>query len=222
MLPCLLSVLPHEPLMSDDDGFYTDGRGVDGEAPPDIRRILNGPRGRVETLALTKLHSNPDASFWNEATRLATQLGAHNTWVERIMQIAKKVDRGSTLLKVLVGAYVEGGYPTVDIVNAAHALGMTNLTEYDLFRLANHNRPLLKTPPRRVAGLYPLARMPCAVAALHALGPRAYDKFNSLYVRLANQLVLEHNGWSPKTVARMALKKAADEFGVPVDAEEAF
>ena len=207
--------------MSDDDGFYTDGRGVDGEAPPDYSQVLDHPIGRTQRLIFDRYHAPVDAELHNEADRLAIQLGAHNTWAERIMQIAKKVDRGSTLLKVLVGAYVEGGYPTVDIVNAAHALGMTNLTEYDLFRLANHNRPLLKIPLRRVAGLYPLARMPCAVAALHALGPRAYDKFNLLYVNLTRRVELEHNGWSPKTVARAALKQAADEFGVPVDMVEA-
>ncbi len=222
MLPRLLSVLPHNPPMSDDGGFYTDGRGVDGEAPPDYSQVLDHPIGRTQRLIFDRYHAPADAELHNEADRLAAQLGAGAIWVASVVRTAKKVNRGGPMLKVLVGAYVEGGYPTVDIVNAAHALGMADLTGFDLFRFANHNRPLLKIPPRRVAGLYPLARMPCAVAALHALGPRAYDKFNSLYIRLTNQLVLEHIGWSPKTVARMALKRAADEFGVPVDAEEAF
>ncbi|MDG7038504.1 MAG: hypothetical protein JRN37_05020 [Nitrososphaerota archaeon] len=222
MLPCLLSVLLHEPLMNGDDGFYTDGRGVDGEAPPDYSQILDHPIGRTQRLIFNRYHASADAELHNEADRLATMLGAHSSWVERVVQAAKRVDKGSAMLKVVVGAYVEGSHSTDEVVRAAHELGMMDITGYDLFRIVNHNRSGLKVTRRYVADLYPLARIPGVVADLQALGPHVYDRFNMVYAGWIRRVELEHSGLSPKTVARMALKKAADEFGIPVDAEEAF
>ena len=208
--------------MSDDSGFYTDGRGVDGEAPPDYSQILDHPIGRTQKLIFNRYHAPADAELHNEADRLAAQLGAHSAWVERVVQAAKKVDKGSAMLKVVVGAYVEGSHSTYEVVRAAHELGMMDITGYDLFRIANHNLTGLKVPLRSVADLYPLAMIPGVVADLHALGSHVYDRFNTIYAGWIRRVELEHSGWSPKTVARMALKKAADEFGIPVDAEEAF
>jgi len=217
--PRLLNDFLYEPSMSYEvDAPETWGRGVDGEAPPDNYDWLDHQIGRTERHILNGYHAAAaDGILHNEAARLANQLGANSGWVERVALAAKRVNRGCPLLRVAVAAYAEGGFASEEIVHAAGRLAL-NVTANGLFHAANHSG--LRAQPRYVLDLYPLAKVPGMAAMLNALGARNYDKFNGLYVgwvrQIENAAYAKGKKLAPRTIARMALKNAAKEFGIPL------
>ncbi|MEM0287178.1 MAG: hypothetical protein QXG05_03260 [Nitrososphaerota archaeon] len=219
----VLSTSGYETFMSITD---SDGRGVDAEASPDdYARILGHPIGPIQKKIFDKLHSNPDAVIHNEVERLAVQLHAGNSWVGRVMQIAKRINKGSPLLKALVAAYVEGSYASSAIIAAGHAIDaegkLKDVDEYTLFRIANHNRSLFPVFHRRSAAeVYPLSKFPSVDVRLRSFGNGIYNRVNMLYHSYAEQEAKKMVGSAPRTIALKALKLALKDTGIQIPIKE--
>ncbi|MEM0075017.1 MAG: hypothetical protein QXV84_01575 [Conexivisphaerales archaeon] len=221
--PSVLSTSGYETFMSITD---CDGRGVDAEASPDdYAKILGHPIGPVQKKIFDKIHSNPDALLYNEVERLAVQLHAGNSWVGRVVQIAKRINKGSPLLKALVAAYVEGSYASSAIIAAGHAIDaegkLEGVDEYTLFRIANHNTSLLPFFHRPAADeVYPLSKFPSVDVRLRSFGNGIYNRVNMLYHSYAEQEAKKMVGSAPRTIALKALKLALKDTGIRIPIKE--